>query len=184
MAWEEVDTDLQGAVFPLPSGGNVTITDKKQVSMGDGFTFRLLTYTNGGCEIVFEVRDGVPGAVSIKLSGDGFIRQKDLTAIRLDQIRGEVYAVAGVGAYIPEGGSNYGETDYQLSAAKARKALKKAGSRRTITPGFLAKVAEIHNNAPEGTRTNAVVAAFKVDQRTAFRYIARAKQEGLIRGND
>lgn len=155
------------------------------MTMGAGFTFRRLTYINDNCRIVFEVRNGVPGAVSIDLqSGDGFIRQKDLAAIKLDDIRSEVYAVAGVGAYIPEGEWFHGHTDYQLSASKARKAVKEAGSRRKITPEFLTRAAEIYQNAPEGGRIEAVKAAFVAKERQAWRYVAQAREKGLIVGND
>jgi hypothetical protein len=95
--------------------------------------------------------------VSIELTGDRFIRQKDLTAIRLDQIRDEVYVVAGVGAFTPDG------TDvYELTASAARKALSRATSRRKITSEFLRKVAEIHQSVPDGQRLAAVKAAFCV----------------------
>jgi hypothetical protein len=183
MAWKEVT--VKGEQFPLPSGGSVEITDDKWVPVGDGFTFRVLTYRDDTTEIVFEVRNGVPGAVSVTLrAGEGFVRQKDLTATKLDDIRADVYAVAGINASIPKGEWHHGYSHYQLDASNTRKVLRKAGSRRKITPELLAKVAEIHNNAPKGTRTSAVVAAFDVDPRTAFRYIARSKQEGLISGND
>lgn len=183
MAWERVEVELKGASFPLPGGGHVEITDDDNVSMGDGFTFRQLTYRDEKTEIVFEVRDGVPGAVSIQMGGDGFIRQKDLTAIKIDQIRAEVYAVAGVGAFIPDGGDDYGQTEYVLNAERAREAVKRAASRRRITPEFLHRVAEIHQSAPEGERLAAVRAAFKVKERQALRYIAQARAEDLIDGD-
>lgn len=183
MGWEQVKVELKGASFPLPGGGSVEITDDTDVSMGDGFTFRQLTYRDDTTEIVFEVRDGAPGAVSLKLDGAGFIRQKDLTAIRLDHIRAEVYAVAGVGAFIPDGGDDYGQTDYVLNAEKAREAVKTAASRRRITPEFLHRVAEIHQSAPKGERLAAVKAAFSVKERQALRYIAQAREKDLIDGD-
>ena len=177
MAYEKVV--IKGLTLRLPSGGSVEITDATEVPMGDGYTYRQLTYRDTGCEIVFEVRDGWPGAVSINLRAkDGFIRQKDLAAIRLDQIRDEVYAVAGVGAFTPDG------DDYELSDAQARTTLNRVTSRRKLTPEFLSRVAEIHQAAPEGGRIEAVKAAFGKEERQAQRYIAQARAKGFISGND
>jgi hypothetical protein len=188
----------KGASYPLPSGGTVEITDETYVAMGDGFTFAGLTYSNGNITVTFEVRNGAPGAASITLiagEGDRLLRAKDLTAIKLDQIRNEVYAVAGVGAFVPYADlspaqrgafvpdvDDYGATDYELTAEEAVKAVKRATTtRRKITPEFLSRVAEIHQAVPEGERVAAVKAAFMVDDRQALRYIAAARKKGLIK---
>lgn len=173
MAWQQIP--LKGATFGLPSGGTVEITDDTIAPMGDGFTYRVLTYRSGISEIVFEVHNGIPGCTGVKLiAGERPLRAKDLTDIKLDQIRAEAYAVAGVGAFAPEGDG------YELSGVEARKALLRV-SRRKITPEFLAMVAETHQSAPEGARTEAVMAAFETNERKAFRYIAAARREGLIK---
>lgn len=183
MKWKKVE--LRGARYPLPDGGEVEITDDTLVAIGDGFTFQTVVYRRDGVEVTFQVRDGVPGATRLTLTGgDRFIRPKDLAAIKLDDIRDDVYLVAGIGAFIPNGEFHYGDCDYELNQSTARKVLARAGSQRKMTPELLAKVAEIHNNAPKGTKTSAVVAAFRVNERTAFRYIAKAKQEGLIHHGD
>ncbi|RAV00669.1 hypothetical protein DQP58_00060 [Mycobacterium colombiense] len=177
MAWKEIK--IKGSRFPLPSGGSVEITDDHPVSMGDGFTYQRLTYIDGTCEIVFEVHDGRPGAVSMNLrTAEGFIRQKDLAAIKLDQIRHEVYSVAGVGGFTADG------DDYELTGADARKAVDRATSRRRLTPDLLRKVAETHQSAPAGERVAAVRGAFQVKERQALRYIAAAREKGFIDGND
>jgi hypothetical protein len=164
-------------VYPLPDGGRVEVTDDALVPMGDVYAHRQVTYRNGSCTIVFEVRDGVPGAASVELAGETFIGPKDLMSIKLDRLCKEAFAVTG--AFVPshDGGS---EVTYEV----VRNAV--SGARRNkITPEFLAKVAQVHNDAPEGTRTNAVVEAFNCkNQRTAFRYIAAAKERNLIHGND
>ena len=196
----------QRSVFPLPSGGSVEITDATLVSIGAGYGWAGLTYTNDNVTVVFEVRDGVPGATSVTLraAGDKLIRAKDLTAIRLDQIRNEVYAVVGVGwfTFVPAGSEdNYDEDNYEshssqitvvrpgvwefdheLTGEDAIKAVKRATTRRhKITPEFLSRVAEIHQGASEGGRLAAVKAAFVVNERQALRYIAAARKEGLIK---
>lgn len=154
---------------------------RPRVPMGNGFTFAGLCYTNGNITVTFEVRDGVPGATSITLcaGGDRLLRAKDLTAVKLDQIRNEVYAVAGVGTHptllVAPG-------VYELTGEDAIKEVRRAAtSRRKITPEFLSRVAEIHQRAPEGERIAAVKAAFTVNDRQALRYIAAARKEGLIK---
>lgn len=173
-AWQP--GEIRGSTFKLPSGGTVEITDDEPTKMGDGFTFSVLTYRKGNCEIVFEVRNGIPGAASITLKADGKpLRPTDLTAIKLDHIRAEVYAVAGVGAFDSRG------EDHDLTPAEARKAVDKASSRRKLDRDFLADVAEVHQAASEGGRTDAVMAAFRIDERKAYRWIAAARKEGLIK---
>ncbi len=64
-----------------------------------------MTYTNGGCRIVFDVDYAVTGFVSIALTArDQPIRAKDLSATKLDLIRDETYRVAGTIVPDSEGG--------------------------------------------------------------------------------
>lgn len=169
------DITLRGKVLPLPSGATVEITDDSRVEMGVGFTFRVLTYRTDTVEIVWEVRNLAPACVSVHLfAGENPVRAKDLAAIKLDQIRDEVYGVAGVGAFTPDGTG-----DYELTGADARTAVRRA-TRQKITPDFLRTVAKVHQGAPDGARLAAVKAAFKVDERQALRYIAKARKEDLI----
>ena len=162
-------------IYELPDGGRVEVTDETIVPMGDVYSYRQLTYTNGTCEVVFEVRDGAPGAVTIKLSaGERPIRAKDLVAIKLDQIREDAFLAVGMIIPDPEGGH---DATHQV----VRKTLNRSTSRRKITPKFLNLVAETYQRAPEGDRIEAVMAAFSAKERQAFRYIAQARQQGLIR---
>lgn len=166
---------LKGKTLRLRSGATVEITDDTRVEMGDGFTFAVLTYRTDTVEIVWEVRNLAPACVSINVvAGETPIRAKDLAAIKLDQIRDEVYAVAGVGAFTPSG-----TDDYELTGSDARKAVRRT-TRTKITPEFLRRVTEVHQGAPDGGRLAAVKAAFNVDERQALRYIAKARKEGLI----
>jgi hypothetical protein len=161
-------------IYDLPGGGRVEVTDDKPVPMGDVYAYRQLTYTNDTCEIVFEVRDGVPGCVSIKLwAGERTIHAKDLVAIKLDRLRDEAFLV--VGMIIPDPDGGHGATHHVV-----RKTLSRATSRRRITPKFLAQVAEKYQAAPEGARIEAVMAACGAGERQAFRYIAQAREKGLI----
>jgi hypothetical protein len=91
----------------------------------------VLTYRKDNCKIMFEVRNGVPGCTNINLVADEtFLRPTDLSDIRLDDIRAEVYAIAGVGAFTPKG------DDYELPPADARKAVQRATSRRKLLQSF------------------------------------------------
>jgi hypothetical protein len=176
-------------VVELDDGGRIEVTDMEPVPMGDVFAHRQLTYAHDGdadrpaCKIVFEVRNGVPVCAGISLgSADGgtLVRAKDLTAIKLDNLRDDVFALAGVFVPNPDGGlvRKFGPGSFH----KDRKRTERATQRRKITPEFLNRVAEIHNGAPEGGRVAAIKAAFKVKERQALRYIALAKQKELING--
>ncbi|BBZ74138.1 DUF6214 family protein [Mycobacterium paraseoulense] len=168
MAFEKVKL-----VYELRDG-QVEVTDDTIVPIGDVYTYRQLTYTSDTATIVFEVRGGVPGCVSVELrSGERPILAKDLVAIKLDQLRDEAFLVVGMIIPDTEGG-------HDAIHRVARKTLDRMTSRRKITPEFLARVAEIHRAAPEGGRLAAVTAAFGASERQAWRYIAQAREAGLI----
>jgi hypothetical protein len=174
--WESVPT--KDVEYPLPDGGKVVVADTRDFAeMGDGFACRNATYQRGGVEIAWELRDGVPQCVSVKLQSDGLgLRTKDLHNIRLDDVREIVYSAIGIGTFTPDG------EEYEMAPVEARKAVNRAATRRKITTELVRKVAEIHRAAPEGRRIAAVEAAFGVHERTALRYIAEAKQKGFIHG--
>jgi hypothetical protein len=176
-------------ITELPDGGRIEVTDMEPVPMGDVFAHRQLTYTYDGgatrpaCEIVFEVRNGVPVCTGISLrSTDGgtHVRAKDLTGIKLDNLRDDVFAYVGV--FVPNPGGGLVRKLGPGSLREDRKRIERATQRRKITPEFLNRVAEIHNGAPEGGRVAAVKAAFKVKERQALRYIKLARQKGLTNG--
>jgi hypothetical protein len=172
----------------LPGGGRIDVTDHAVVPMGDVHAYRQLTYSHDGsagkpaCEIVFEVRAGVPMctrlAFTVPPDSRIGLRAKDLKAIKLDDLRDDVYGYAGVFEPNPSGGliHKVGRGSFHQD----RKHVERATQRRKITSQFLEQVAEIHNDAPAGGRLEAVQAAFKVRERQALRYIAQARQKGLI----
>jgi hypothetical protein len=164
----------------LPDGSRIEVTDPEIVPMSDAFAHRQLTYTRGGCRIVFEVRNSVPVCVDFHLSGgEGHIGSKDLAAIDLDAIRDDVYGAAGVLVANPDGG--YVRKVGLTSFRRDRNHVRRATRRRTLTPEFLRQVADVHDSTPHGSRIEAIRDAFSVSERTALRYIAQARQEGLIR---
>lgn len=174
--WETVPS--KDVVLRLRDGAVVVIADTKDlVEMGKGFACRKALYRRDGVEVAWEIRDRVPQCVSITLyAGESGLRTKDLHAIRLDDIREIVYEAIGIGAFGPDG------DEYSMTSAEARKEANRATSRRTVTDERLKRVAEIHRAAPEGRRVAAVRAAFHVSERTALRYIAKAKEERYLHG--
>ena len=57
---------------------------------------------------------------------------------------------------------------------------KRHKPRRTITPEFLAEVAEVYRAAPDNAKMRAVREAFEVSQPTAGNYINQARQRGIL----
>jgi hypothetical protein len=175
-------------ITELPDGSLIDVTDEKIVPMGDVFAHRQLTYTHTGnaeqpsYRVVFEVRNGIPVCISLQMwtasDDETHIRAKDLNAIKLDKLCAEVFAYAGVWTGKPGVGfvRKLGRASFQLDKER----VEQAGQRRKMTPEFLNRVAELHDQAPEGKRVAAVKAAFGVHERTALRYIAAARREGLI----
>jgi hypothetical protein len=176
-------------ITELLDGGRIEVTDMTPVPMGDVFAHRELTYTHDGdsgrpaCKVVFEVCGGVPVCNSIELSvtdSGTHVRAKDLSAIKLDNLREDVFAHVGVLVPNPDGGlvRRFGPGSFH----RDRKRIEHATRRRKVTPELLSRVAEIHNGAPAGGRLEAVRAAFNVSERQALRYMALAKQRGLTNG--
>jgi hypothetical protein len=64
---------------------------------------------------------------------------------------------------------------------KARRAVQQVrrSARRRVTPELLGKVAEVYRDNPERP-AESVELAFGVSARTAFRYIAEARERGLL----
>ncbi|TMS50964.1 hypothetical protein E0T84_21475 [Mycobacterium sp. DBP42] len=171
----------------MPDGGVVEVTDPDLVPMGDVFACRKLTYTHDGgdnkpsCRIVFEVQNGVPACTSLAIeSRPGTpVRAKDLTAVKLDNIRDDAFAAGGVYRSNPNGG--YVRTWGPASFLRDRKETERAGRHRKMTPELLSQVAEVHKATPTA-RIAAVEAAFGISERQAKRYIKAAREAGLLDG--
>jgi hypothetical protein len=151
--------------------------------MGAVFACRQLTYTHEGdarrpaCSIVFEVRGRVPVCVSLQLrssEGGSTVHAKDLNALRLEDLRDDVYAAAGVFELNPDGGFVH-----RIGRSREdRKRVEQVTRRRKVTQEFLGQVAEVYNSAPVGGKLAAIRAAFNVSERQALRYKKQA--EGMI----
>jgi hypothetical protein len=71
------------------------------------------------------------------------------------------------------------DTDYQEKARSVRSARRAV--RRNLTPERKAKVAEIYRST-EGNKLEAIGAEFGVSERTAARYVAAAREAGMLDG--
>lgn len=175
---------LEISSHELPHGVIVQVTDPTLVPMGDAYAARQITWTQVQAgrprrQFTFEVQDGRPVCTSVVIDADGGIpvRAKDLTAVRLDNIRDNAYAV--VGLWHGEGSAKV-HTWGRSSFASDRKSVEAVSKRRKLTPELLQCAAEIHRSVPTA-RVDAVMAAFGVSERQAKRYIAAAREEGRIK---
>jgi hypothetical protein len=73
---------------------------------------------------------------------------------------------------------------HRLNYRRDRQRVEQVKTRRTMTPDLIARVAQIHNTTPEGSRIAAIRAAFGIAERQALRYIAQARKDGLIKNDD
>jgi hypothetical protein len=171
--------DVEITVYEFRDGSRVEVTDPTVVPMGDVYVHKQLTYTNVDSthEIVFEVRDGLPGCVSIRmLSDENLFNAKGLA--KIDKLRDEVFAVFGVLRQDSDGKwvRRLLADEHDMPAVIAQ-----AVSPRKLNDEFLSRVAQVHNAAPVGKRTEAICAEFGVSPRTAWRYTAQARKKGLIK---
>jgi hypothetical protein len=126
------------------------------------------------CRIVFEVRDRVPVCASLDLSSSengSFFRAKHLAAIKLDDLRDDVYAAAGV------------LSEIRRAVTCVRLVIRPFDgivSAWKLSPEFLSQVAEVYNGAPVGGRIAAIKAAFVVSDRQALRYKKQVEEMRLL----
>ena len=174
--------------LPEPYGGQLTVTDDELVPLGDAMAHKQLTYSRTGndkgpaCQIVFEVRSGIPQCVSLNLSAaDGAcaVRPKDLGAIALEKMCHDFFAYVGIYRPNPDGGWVHKRGDESLFR-RDRRTVEKAAERRKMTDALKQTVADVCNAAPVGGRISAIQAAFNVSERTAKRYKKEAQEAGLI----
>lgn len=86
------------------------------------------------CEIVFEVRNGVPVCTRLSLTADNEIgvRAKDLKAIKLEDLRDDIYGYIGVFTPNPAGGwvRKVGRGSYRQDREHVQQATTRANSPR------------------------------------------------------
>jgi hypothetical protein len=168
-----IELDDEGVTLAM-----VRVTNPTVVPMGDGYAYRQITYTASNYTLTFEVRDGSPGCVKVEVAagvGESYLRSKDLAAIKIDELCIEAFAFTGVTK------TEDGRFVHRLNYRRDRKRVEQVKTRRTMTPDLIARVAQIHDTTPEGSRIAAIRAAFNVAERQALRYIAQARKDGLIK---
>jgi hypothetical protein len=162
----------------------------KMVLVGDRTLSSKLTYTqpggNGmpGLEIRIEVVDGAPTVTSVLFAaaqGGNGVRVTDLkdVASRLEDLAEEICATA---AWVRNGSGAF--RDFPLSAESRQSAMPsirraRRKTRRKMNRELLTRVADTYR-AAERAPTEAVKAAFGVEHRTAGRYVAAAREAGLL----
>jgi len=101
--------------------------------------------------------------------------------VELDELRHTIYAFAGVFRPNPNGGSLhiFGRGAYNDDLKTIR-----ATTRHKLTRQRLERIADVYGAALEGGRIDAVMRKFNVGERQAARYIAAAREEGLIKPDD
>jgi hypothetical protein len=173
-------------ITELPDGSRIEVTDAEIVPMGDAFAHRQLTYTRDGdadrpaSKIVFVVRNGVPVCASIYLGSaesESDVRAKDLSTIKLDNLRDDVYASAGVFVRNLEGGFMRKLGRFHEDRKRVERATQRQGHTGVFEPGCRGA-----QRRSGWCRLQAVRAAFGVSERQVLRYMALAKQKGLIDG--
>lgn len=142
--------------------------------------------TRPGLRMTIEVVDGVPTCSRIELQrrdGQREIQAQDLRAIRLDDTIEAIVADASMRTLTPMPDfyavAVRGSTENR-DAVKAVRAMRRSAHRKIDTK-LLTTVAEIYREHVEsGKPVEAVERAFGTSYRSAARWVARARQEGLL----
>jgi hypothetical protein len=125
-------------------------------------------------QMKIEVRQGVPQWTEVTLRarpGGAEVRDKDLTAVRLDAWLQQIVAmVSTIGGSKPQ-------KDWKPALTDIGLAMK---GRPRISREQLEQVAQIYRDHIDGSPTEKVATAFGKDRRTAGRYVRMARDAGLL----
>lgn len=142
-------------------------------------------------EIRVEVRDGAPACTEIRLvaSDSGQIRVKHLQMLAgsLENMVEDFAARAVFDRYGDQSwwgrGEPAREDDRERAHWAARKSVQTArqSARRRLTPELLSSAADLYRSA-KGNRLKAIQDGLGVSERTAARYVVKAREEGLLDG--
>lgn len=137
-------------------------------------------------KFTIEVLDDVPVVTRLELvkrEGQPGVRSDALRRVRLDDWVEDIVAASSLqvvhdddGAVVADRATN---PDAMRRARHAARAMQARG-RRKVTPAHLAKVAEVYRANEASRPAEAVAIAFGTSDRTAFRWIAAAKEEGVL----
>lgn len=135
-------------------------------------------------EFVIEVVEGAPICTRLLLArreGRREIRQGDLRAIELDNWIEQI--VAAVASLYPEEGGKFllDPDDADMRRLRSQVRGMQRGAKRRVTHKLLREVADVYAaHAEAGAPTKAVRLTFGTSERTAARWVARAREEGLL----
>jgi hypothetical protein len=175
--------------YRLEDGGTLSTTDDMQ-SVGEHGIPSKMTYRHEGgenqpaLEMTIEVRGGAPVCTEVRLTANqvGHVRVKDVILLA-SFLESRVEDLAVIAAWEPTTRGSWSQTlpdsDYQAKVRTVRSARQAA--RRKLTPERLAKVAEVYR-VTEGSKLDAIRTEFSVSERTAARYVAEARKQGLLDG--
>ena len=133
--------------------------------------------------IAIELIKGVPQCRSFSVTaarGGPEVAARDLKSARLEDWIEAAVATAARDFIRLERGSLRRLTQESGTRERAKKAIKLGRSIRKLTPGFLARVAEIYRDNVHDKPVRAVELAFGVSNSTAGKYIVRARKAGLL----
>lgn len=169
------------------SGGWVVVGDRVVPAL-------IEVHFPGGAEVpepaldfTIEVVDGVPMVTRLELvrrPGRPGVRGDSLRRIQLDAWVEDIVALASaqVVARDDEGNVAVDRVSNADAERRARGDVRRmmARGRRTITDDHLARVAAVYREHQDHKPAQAVQDAFGASQRTAFRWIAAAREAGVL----
>lgn len=140
--------------------------------------------------MVIAVQDGVPVCTHLEFSqredGRG-VRVKDLRLVQVDVLIEQILALTT--RRIEQLGDgvvrvNLGQPDAEglRDARRSVREMQRSGGRRSVTDSLLSKVAEVYRQHAGARPVEAVAAAFGKSERTAFRWVQRAREQGHLDG--
>jgi hypothetical protein len=182
----------------LPDGG-VLIYGPEMAEVGDRGIPTHVLYRHPGdkrrpaLEVAIEVRDGIPIITAVRVDAEPdrgvHIRAKDIRIGMVALDSSLTYWLSELtyrrGAERPDGRRPWWRYD-QVPPDERKAAIRtirraRGQLRRRMTDEMLARIAETYATATP-PRHEAIAVVFDVSPRTAQRYIAHARQAGLING--
>lgn len=178
--------------YTFPDGGEASWEEFVDIkTVGDHGIPAIIKYRHPGgasqpaYEADIEVWDGVPVCSRVQITGKpdakAHVRVKDINLIA-DSIEDVIEGLSAIAAY-RKSGQDWAKA-WPTSAEDRTKSLRsirlaRQQVRRKMTLDRLQQIADTYNAAPP-PKIEAVAVAFGKSARTAARYVAEAKGQGLI----
>jgi hypothetical protein len=175
--------------YRLEDGGTLSTTGDVQ-SVGDhGLPTKMEYRHDGGedqpaLEMAVEVRNGGPVCTEIRLkAGDsGYVRVRDVILVA-SFLESRIEELAVIAALDPTARGSWSQMLPDADVREKERTVRAArrAVRRKLTPDRMAQVAEVYRST-EGNKLDAIGAELGVSERTAARYVAAAREAGLLDG--